>query len=153
MPTGATVAIGSHVEGPPGSPVEYMRSDTRAEDGPVERRPLLDTNRVLLSAQEVLGRKWNPIILHRLLVEGPMRFNDLQRSVGDVSAKVLSESLDHLEETGVVDRRLVSERPVRVEYATTDRGAALAPAITTLVRWGRDHVPDAEREVTGPSRR
>lgn len=77
MPTGATVAIGSHVEGPPGSPVEYMRSDTRAEDGPVERRPLLDTNRVLLSAQEVLGRKWNPIILHRLLVEGPMRFNDL----------------------------------------------------------------------------
>jgi DNA-binding HxlR family transcriptional regulator len=130
-----------------------MSSETRSDDGPVDPRPLVDTNEVLLSAQAVFGRKWNPIILHRLLVEGPLRFNDLQRAVGDVSGKVLSESLDHLEELGVVDREIVSDRPVRVEYAATERGEALAPAVSSLVAWGRDHVADAEREVAGPSRR
>jgi len=130
-----------------------MSYDTRSNDASVDPRPLVDTNEVLLSAQAVFGRKWNPIILHRLLVEGPLRFNDLQRSVGDVSAKVLSESLEHLEELGVVDRELVSDRPVQVEYATTERGEALAPAVSSLVAWGREHVADAEREVAGPSRR
>jgi DNA-binding HxlR family transcriptional regulator len=129
-----------------------MSYDTRSDEGAVDPRPLVDTNEVLLSAQEVFGRKWTPIILHRLLVEGPLRFNDLQRSVGDVSGKVLSESLDHLEEVGVVDRRTVGDGPVQVEYATTERGEALAPAVSSLVAWGREHVADAERAVAGPSR-
>jgi len=130
-----------------------MSLDTGTETRSIDSSPLVDTQTVLLAAQEVFGRKWNPIILHRLLVGGPMRFNELQRSIDDISGKMLSKSLEHLEDQEVVDRRIVSERPVQVEYTLTDRGAALAPAIRTFVGWGREYLPDVERAVAGPSRR
>lgn len=128
-----------------------MTSETRSEGPPIEPRPLVDTQRVLLSARAVFARKWCPVILHRLLVDGATGFNDLERSVDDISGKMLSESLAHLEDLDLVDRELVSEQPVRVEYAPTERGEALAPAITTLLGWGREHVADATREVSRPS--
>lgn len=128
-----------------------MTSETRTDSSSIDPRPLVDTQRVLLSAQALFARKWCPVILHRLLVDGPVGFNDLERSVDDISGKMLSESLAHLEDEGLVDRRLVSERPVRVEYAPTERGEALAPAIRTLLGWGREHVTDATREVSRPS--
>jgi DNA-binding HxlR family transcriptional regulator len=90
----------------------------------------------------ILGRKWHPVIIHRLLREGPLGFNALKESVDGVSSKVLSDSLEDLEEHGLVDREIVSEKPFRVEYSLTQRGHSLEPIITAMREWGEKHLTE-----------
>ncbi|WP_255151733.1 winged helix-turn-helix transcriptional regulator [Halorarius halobius] len=87
----------------------------------------------------VIGKKWHPVIVHRLLDE-PRGFNDLQRAVDGISSKVLSDSLESLEDHGLVERTVVSEKPFRVEYALTERGRSLRPVIEEMQAWGSDHL-------------
>lgn len=89
----------------------------------------------LTTLSDVLGRKWNLVIINRLLSKGPLGFSDLLGEIEGISSKVLSESLDDLEERGLVDRNIVSERPFRVEYALTQNGSAL-DAVIDQVRSG-----------------
>jgi DNA-binding HxlR family transcriptional regulator len=94
----------------------------------------------LLAMANVLGRKWHLVVLHQLLTQGEMGFSELQRDVDRISSKVLSDTLDRLEtEHGLVERRIVSEKPIRVEYATTDRGRALEPIVDRIHDWGLEH--------------
>jgi DNA-binding HxlR family transcriptional regulator len=97
----------------------------------------------ITSTATLIGKKWHPVIVHRLLENGPMGFNDLKTEVDGVSSKVLSDSLDDLEEKGLVDRAIVSEKPFRVEYSLTDRGDSLEPVIHALRDWGREHLEPA----------
>ncbi|WP_251328527.1 winged helix-turn-helix transcriptional regulator [Haloplanus pelagicus] len=89
----------------------------------------------------LLGRKWHLIILHQLLTEGAMGFGELKGEIDHISSKVLSDSLDRLEtEHELVERHIVSKKPVRVEYAVTDRGRDFAPIVTRIHEWGVEHV-------------
>ncbi|MFB6228158.1 MAG: winged helix-turn-helix transcriptional regulator [Halobacteriales archaeon] len=90
--------------------------------------------------QEIIGRKWHSIIVKRLLDGGPMGFNELQESIEDVSAKMLSDSLDDLEERDLVERSIISEKPFRVEYSLTESGRELEPLIEEMISWGHRHV-------------
>lgn len=89
---------------------------------------------------QVLGKKWHPVIVHRLLDGGPLGFNRLQERVDGISSTVLSDSLDDLEEKGIVDRSVICESPYRVEYSLTERGRDLGPVIGALEAWGREHL-------------
>jgi DNA-binding HxlR family transcriptional regulator len=94
----------------------------------------------------VLGPKWHPVIVHRLLVHGPCGFNELKNAVDGISSKVLSDSLERLGEYGLVDRAVVEDRPIRVRYSLTDRGRSLEPVITAMAEWGSDNLTEpAER--------
>ncbi len=86
----------------------------------------------LTSLAGVLGRKWNLVIVNRLLQDGPLGFSDLLDNIEEISSKVLSESLDDLEESGIVDRNIVSERPFRVEYALTKQAMPLESVIDSV---------------------
>jgi DNA-binding HxlR family transcriptional regulator len=88
----------------------------------------------------VLGRKRHPVIVHRLLQRGPLGFNALKEAVDGVSSKVLPDSLEHLEEHGLVEREIVSEKPFRVEYSLTERGRSLDPVIAAMREWGETHL-------------
>ena len=92
----------------------------------------------------ILGKKWHPVVIHRLLDGGPMGFNELKDDVDGISSKVLSDSLDDLGEKNLVNREIVSEKPVRVEYSLTDRGASLQPVIESMAEWGAEHLAAAE---------
>lgn len=61
-----------------------------------------------------------------------------------VSGKVLSESLEDLEEKGLVERTVSQKRPVQVEYELTEHGAELRPVIEEMVSWGERYLRDAE---------
>ena len=98
-------------------------------------------------AMEVIGNKWHPVIVHRLLKHESLRFNELSNEVGAVTNKVLSQSLDDLEEKGLVNRTVVSEKPVAVEYSLTERGQSLEPVIDALQEWGKTQLQPAENEV------
>lgn len=89
---------------------------------------------------DLLGRKWHPVIVHRLLEAGPLGFNALQDAVGDIASNVLSDNLDRLQTHNIVDRDIVSDQPFRVEYALTDRGRDLHPIIDAMNDWGETHL-------------
>ena len=92
----------------------------------------------------LIGRKWHPVIVHRLLEHGPSGFNELKTDVDGVSSKVLSDSLENLEEKGFVDREIVSEKPFRVRYSLTQHGSSLEPVIVAMRDWGTEHLTEPD---------
>lgn len=96
---------------------------------------------------EVIGRKWHPVIIHRLLNDGPLRFNELANEVGAITNKVLTSSLKDLQEKDLVERTVVNDQPVQVEYALTERGQSLAPVIQALEDWGTAYLSPAASEA------
>lgn len=83
---------------------------------------------------KLLGKKWYLVIIHRLL-RHKMGFNELKEAVGEISAKILAQALQDLQEKGIVDRRLASESPVRVEYSLTKKGEDLERVLGELEAW------------------
>ncbi|WP_435362297.1 winged helix-turn-helix transcriptional regulator [Haloarchaeobius sp. DFWS5] len=88
----------------------------------------------------LIGKKWHPVIVHRLLSNGPQGFNDLKNDVDGISSKVLSDSLDDLAEKTLVERTVISEKPFRVRYSLTDRGESLESVIMEMAKWGTEHL-------------
>ncbi|WP_338742237.1 helix-turn-helix domain-containing protein [Haloplanus salilacus] len=112
------------------------RSDTNSTPVVTPRQ----SRETLVSMADVLGRKWHLVILHELLTEGGMGFGELEGDIDRISSKVLSDSLERLEtEHGLVERRIVNDKPVRVEYALTDRGRDFAPVVDRIHEWGVEH--------------
>lgn len=98
------------------------------------------------ASMQLIGNKWHPVIIDRLLRHGPLRFNQLQDEIGEITNKVLSESLDDLQEKQLVTRTVVDEKPVRVEYALTEQGKSLESVIEVLNEWGTTHVQPVTNE-------
>lgn len=97
---------------------------------------------------DLISKKWHPVIIHRLLDEGPLRFNELKERIEGISAKVLTDSLEDLTGNGLLRRTVVSESPLRVEYALTDTGRELQEALEALAAWGDQHLdPDPDPVV------
>lgn len=97
----------------------------------------------------VAGGDWK-LTIAWTLKDGPMRFGELQRSLGPVSAKTLTRQLRALEEDGCLTRTVHAEVPPRVEYALTEAGLGLAEIAGALARWSDRHIrPVYEREVCG----
>lgn len=101
------------------------------------------------STATFICRKWHPVIIHRLLENGPSGFSSLQDAVDGISSKVLSDSLDDLQEKQLVAREIVSEQPFRVNYSLTDRGEALEPVILAMQDWGQEHLQQPEESESG----
>jgi DNA-binding HxlR family transcriptional regulator len=74
------------------------------------------------------------------LLQGPCKFQDLERSLQGISPTTLSARIKTLEQSGIVVRRLYEEHPPRAEYALTERGRALGPVLKALLDWGNKHV-------------
>ncbi len=91
----------------------------------------------LTSALALIGHKWALLIIQDLL-RGPRRFTEIERSLGGANPKMITARLRELEQAGLVSRTTYAEVPPRVEYALTDRGRALRPAIGALRRFGAD---------------
>ena len=94
----------------------------------------------------LIGKKWHPVIVDRLLQEGPLGFNALKEAVDGISSKVLSDSLEDLGEKQLVDREIVSEKPVRVQYSLTGHGRSLEPVIYAMRDWGLDHLTEPSED-------
>jgi len=98
----------------------------------------------------LLGRKWHPVIVHRLL-DDPKGFSELEDEIGEVSSAVLSDSLDDLEEKGLVERAIVTEEPFRVEYSLTEQGASLRPVVRAMDEWGTSYLDGASGDAEARS--
>src|SRR5256885_14105708 len=87
-------------------------------------------------AIELIGRRWTGAIVF-LLLGSPCRFATLRDAIPDITDRMLSERLQELEREGIVERTVVPETPVRVEYALSKKGRAPAPAIDAGPPGGR----------------
>lgn len=87
-------------------------------------------------ALTVLAGKWKMYIIYVLSQEKRLRFNELQRRVGSISAIMLSKNLQELENDGLVIRKQFEEIPPHVEYSLSDLGESLTPALKSLGEWG-----------------
>ena len=94
-------------------------------------------------AAELVGRRWCGAIVRGLL-DGPLRFSELERSVESVSARALAQRLRELEQAGVVARQVSSGPPVRVSYELTEKGRELEPVVGELERWAHAWLAPAE---------
>ena len=90
---------------------------------------------------DVFGGKWKSIILFHLL-EGPIRFNELQRRVNGVTQRMLTKQLRDLEDSGLVHREVYPEVPPKVEYSLTKKGLTLEPILHSLRKWGEKYAYD-----------
>jgi len=86
----------------------------------------------------VIGGKWKLRIIVAL-TEGSKRFNELQRMIDGISAKVLSSELKELELNGFVRRNVFTGTPVVVEYELSDYADTLKNVLTALSEWGAMH--------------
>jgi DNA-binding HxlR family transcriptional regulator len=94
----------------------------------------------------IIRSKWQVLILRDLLMNGTMRFKELQRSIGKVSQKVLTDNLRAMEDFGIVHREVFAEVPPRVEYSLTETGRTLQPVLDAMWAWGEGY---KERLRTG----
>lgn len=94
-------------------------------------------------AVELLGGRWTGAIV-RALLSGATRFTDLTHAIPGLSDRMLSERLKELEAEGVVERCVIPDTPVRVEYRLTDKGRALAGAVQAISAWAEEWLPPPE---------
>jgi DNA-binding HxlR family transcriptional regulator len=103
-------------------------------------------------ALELIADKWTAVVLYGLS-KGPVRHGELVGLIGDISRKVLTQTLRRLEAHGLVRRHAYAEVPPRVEYELTPLGATLIDPIHVLTEWARAHgdaVLDALDADPGP---
>jgi len=104
-------------------------------------------------ASELIGRRWSGAIIF-VLLHTRCRFATLREAIPDITDRMLSERLQELEQEGIVERTVVPETPIRVEYALTKKGRALGGPIEAITEWAHKWVPleEAMEPAHGPGR-
>jgi len=82
-----------------------------------------------------LSDKWTTLVLLTLSEYGILRFNEIQKHIGDVSEKMLTVSLRKLEADGLISRKVYPVVPPKVEYKLTDLGTDFLPLIHSISDW------------------
>ena len=90
-------------------------------------------------AVELIGKRWTGAIL-RAMRSGCVRFSDISEAVPGLHDRLLSERLKELEHEGVVERIVIPEMPVRIEYHLTSKGLALDSVMDSISAWAHDWV-------------
>lgn len=86
------------------------------------------------AAVELIGRRWNGVVLQRLM-GGPQRFGELRAGIPGITDAMLTQRLRELDDAGVVSRDVVVARPVEIRYSLTSIGAALSPVLDAVAEW------------------
>lgn len=85
---------------------------------------------------ELISGKWKGRILWKLYNEKTMRFGELRKSLGNITEKMLTAQLRELESVNLVNRKVYTEVPPKVEYSLTEFGESLTPILDKFAEWG-----------------
>lgn len=92
-------------------------------------------------AISLINGKWKMHILFWLWKKDILRYSDLKRALGNVTHKMLSNQLKELERDGIIIRTEYPQIPPKVEYSLSQTGKSMMPILTSLCKWGNEHVP------------
>lgn len=101
-------------------------------------KPLEPKTGCIAGAMQIVGSKWTALIL-RDLFSGSKRFCELEKSVGNINPRTLSQRLDDLEKYGIITKQSFAEMPPRTEYTLTEKGEDLLPIIKQMANWGKKY--------------
>lgn len=93
----------------------------------------------------LISSRWTVLIIRELLT-GTKRFNELKKSINNISQKVLTSNLRNLEENGLIERTVYAEVPPRVEYSLTETGLSLKPILDAMWDWGINYKKSYEED-------
>jgi DNA-binding HxlR family transcriptional regulator len=96
---------------------------------------------------DLIANKWTAIIIY-LLSQGTKRYNQLQREIGGISQKMLTQTLRRLERDGIVERKVYAVVPPMVEYSLTPLGETLIEPLCKLCEWAEANIPAVEAART-----
>ena len=88
----------------------------------------------------IIGKRWTVLIIREIL-RGSTQFNRFMENIEGISPKVLTERLRELEKLGILERRIVSEYPIRIEYNLTDLGRAFEPVLLSAAPFSMKYMP------------
>jgi DNA-binding HxlR family transcriptional regulator len=97
-----------------------------------------ETKNQFCPVRDVIDRisdKWSVLSILALGANGTMRFNEMRKSIGDVSQRMLTVTLKNLEKDGFIRRKVYAEVPPRVEYTLTPLGIGLLEQVDQLSKW------------------
>jgi len=92
---------------------------------------------------ERIADKWTALII-QVLANGTQRYASLQRAIGGISQKMLTQTLRSLERDGLVLRKVHPVVPPKVEYSLTRLGRTLIDPLRILCRWSERHLPELQ---------
>jgi DNA-binding HxlR family transcriptional regulator len=110
--------------------------------GSVKRLPALPVERAL----KIISGRWKAIILYYLF-DGPKRLSQLEKTIPNITQKVLIQQLRELEEHGLVHREIFRQVPARVDYSATALGLSLEPVLLALCEWGQHHAAEFDERT------
>ncbi len=87
---------------------------------------------------DMVADKWSLLVIYALRQE-TRRYSDLERMIGGISQKMLTQTLRSLERNGIVERKVYPVVPPHVEYTLTPLGVSLHSVLAPLCRWSMDH--------------
>jgi DNA-binding HxlR family transcriptional regulator len=90
-----------------------------------------------------IADKWTALII-QVLGNGTLRYAELQRTIGGISQKMLTQTLRSLERDGLVQRKVHPVVPPKVEYSLTRLGRTLIEPLHGLCRWSERHLAELE---------
>lgn len=108
------------------------------EDHPCPIRDVLDR----------IGDAWSVLVVITL-EKKPTRFNALKRQVDNISQRMLTVTLRHLERDGLISRTVIPSTPPQVEYALTPLGYSLCTPLQVLADWAGGN----QTQIRGARRR
>ena len=91
------------------------------------------------TCMELLSGKWKPRLLWHLHQNDVLRFNQLQRKLPGITAKMLTQQLRELERDGMVHREVYPVVPPKVEYSFTPFGETFRPVLERIAQWGGEN--------------
>ncbi len=88
---------------------------------------------------EVLGKKWNGLIIHYLSLQPQYgaRFTDIKQDLAEITPRALSLKLSELMEFELVQKHVSNNTPVEICYQLTEKGIELTEALGPLQEWAR----------------
>ena len=98
------------------------------------------TQRVL----ETIADKWSVIVIYALSKQETRRYSELQRIIGGISQKMLTQTLRKLERDGLVERHVYPVVPPKVEYSLTPLGKTLTELLKAICKWAEIHLDEIE---------
>jgi DNA-binding HxlR family transcriptional regulator len=93
---------------------------------------------------DTIADKWSVIVIYALSQQERQRYSELQRTIGGISQKMLTQTLRKLERDGIVERQVYPVIPPRVEYALTPLGRTLTRLLKAFCEWAETHWDEIE---------
>lgn len=104
--------------------------------------------RIEVLVTELIGRvadKWTMLVLELLAEKGTLRFGELSKEIGNISQKMLTQTLRAMERDGLVERHVYPVVPPKVEYRLTELGLSLGAAFCGVWIWAAENFASVER--------